>query len=192
MDIDYSLIAQGIGWAASIFALASYGFKSVAAVRAVNLVGAVLFVIYGVMIAAPGVVMGNAGLAAVQILYLATRGRFADIAEQHRGIVWAAFGTYAAAMGAWVGVAVVWAGMPISEILGVIAAAGLIGGFLMADESKMRGVCAWATVAWILYAMLIGSVQVGITNAVALGVNGWKMLKGRKRRRRCDETVRGS
>jgi hypothetical protein len=60
-----------IGLAASCMVIISFLFKSPKWIRAVNIVGALLFVIYGCLIQAWSVVACNGILFIIQIVYLA-------------------------------------------------------------------------------------------------------------------------
>lgn len=59
-----------LGIIATVFVLASFLFKEPIKIRAVNLIGAVLFVIYGVLIGAVSVWLLNAALVGVQIYHI--------------------------------------------------------------------------------------------------------------------------
>lgn len=169
-SLDIQFIAQVFGWIASILAVASYSFSNVTRIRIVNCTAACFFIAYGIIIAAPAVIISNATLALVHICYLATKGRFGDIISSHAKISIIVFICYAVAM------------IPLSllmtssssfavELLGIVSSIGIVGGFLLPDEKAMRTVCSIALIFNIAYAALITSFQIIVTNSVALCVN---------------------
>jgi cell shape-determining protein MreD len=58
---------ESIGLAATVFILVSFLFNQEKKIRVINLVGAVLFVIYGYLIAAPSVYILNGALIVIHI-----------------------------------------------------------------------------------------------------------------------------
>lgn len=98
-------------------------------------------------------------------------------ARASRRKAWLIFALYAIAMIIWAVLSVAAGEMATTEILGIIAAVGLAGAFLVEDEMAMRASCSVFTMAWIAYAILIGSAPVAITNAVALVANGVRMVQ---------------
>ena len=65
-----------VGWAATAVFVSSYFFQRPNALRAVQMVGAAMWIIYGVMLAAPPVIAANALLIGVAAwtVYRARRG----------------------------------------------------------------------------------------------------------------------
>lgn len=59
-----------IGLVATVFVLLSFLFDKPLYIRAVNLIGAVLFVVYGALLGATSVWLLNGCLIAVQIYYI--------------------------------------------------------------------------------------------------------------------------
>lgn len=176
----FSVTAQALGWIASIIAICSYGCKDFRRVRIVNLIGAIFFVAYGVMIAAPAIVIGNATIGAIQFSYLASHDRIGNTIAKHRVATWGLFGIYAVAMITWTASNVLSGATVAAELLGTVSAVGIAAGFLMSDERKMRIICSICSAGNVAYAGLIASAQMAITNAVALGVNLWRMASGRR------------
>lgn len=195
----FSVTAQALGWIASIIAICSYGCKDFRRVRIVNLIGAIFFVAYGVMIVAPAIVIGNATIGAIQFAYLASHDRIGNTIAKHRAATWGLFGIYAVTMIAWTVSNVLSGATVAAELLGTASAVGLAAGFLMSDERKMRIICSICSAGNVAYAGLIASAQMALTNAVALGVNVWRMAIGKRETRlaasgedasaknRCDE-----
>lgn len=62
--IDY------IGYAASFFIVLSFLIKNITYIRSINLVGCLLFVIYGYFIGSIPIILPNAFLVFVQVYYL--------------------------------------------------------------------------------------------------------------------------
>lgn len=169
--MDMGILAQILGWAATILAMTSYGFKKVKTLRIVNLTAAVLFVTYGALIFAPAIIIGNASIAVVHILHLTTKGNFAKFLKDRPAVVWGIFFIYAAIMLAWT-CWQVWMGTVVAaEILGTISAVGMVGAFLIGDEKKMRMTSMIFTVGNIIYSALVISAQMIVTNVVALWMN---------------------
>lgn len=169
-SLDIQLIAQVFGWIASILAIASYAFKKVEHVRIVNCTAACFFVAYGIIIEAPAVIISNVTLALVHICYLGTRNKFGELISSHAKMTGAVFACYAIAM-VPLSLAMTSSASPGVELLGVLSSIGVVGGFLIPSEKAMRTVCSVALVFNIAYAVLISSLQIVITNAVALCVN---------------------
>lgn len=59
-----------IGLVASCFVLLSFLFKNILVIRIINLVGAIMFVVYGLLINAWSVWILNLGLTCIQIYYI--------------------------------------------------------------------------------------------------------------------------
>jgi len=55
-----TLVVSGLGWVATALFVASYFFSRPAALRATQIVGALLWVLYGALIGAPPVIVANA------------------------------------------------------------------------------------------------------------------------------------
>lgn len=63
-------MAEGIGVFASVLVLISFLFNSAITIRLINLLGAVLFVIYGVIIGAFSVWFLNGALVFIQLYHI--------------------------------------------------------------------------------------------------------------------------
>ena len=66
-------MVEAIGITATLFVLLSFMFKDAKRIRIVNIVGAALFVIYGLMLNALSVWLLNGALIAIHIYYLLKR-----------------------------------------------------------------------------------------------------------------------
>lgn len=166
--VDTAIIIQALGWAASLFAIGSYCCKNVHAIRVVNCVAASFFIAYGSMMGAPAVVVMNATLAVVHLAYLWSNDRIGAVIEEHGKVTVSVFAIYAIACVSWVCAST---SMNLSEIVGIVSSVGFVGGFLLPKERPMRTVCSAALVANIVYAVMIASPQIAITNGVSLVVN---------------------
>lgn len=166
--VDTAIIIQALGWVASLFAVGSYCCKDVRTVRIVNCIAAAFFIAYGSMMGAPAVVVMNATLAVVHLAYLLSNDRIGAVIEKHGKATTAVFAVYAFACFSWVCVST---NMNVAEIVGIVSSVGFVGGFLLPQERPMRTVCSAALVANIVYAVMIASPQIAITNGVSLIVN---------------------
>lgn len=68
------MIVELVGILAGLIVLGSFLLKKQRSIRIVNLVGAIIFVVYGYLITSYATMMLNGGLVIVQIVYL-YRGR---------------------------------------------------------------------------------------------------------------------
>lgn len=64
-----------LGLLATLLVVASFLFQSVVLIRVVNMIGAVLFVAYGLLIHSPSVAIVNMVVIVVQVLQLVKLGR---------------------------------------------------------------------------------------------------------------------
>lgn len=64
-----------LGLLATLLVVASFLFQSVVLIRVVNMIGAVLFVAYGLLIHSPSVAIVNTVVIVVQVLQLVKLGR---------------------------------------------------------------------------------------------------------------------
>ena len=166
--VDTAIIIQALGWAASLFAVGSYCCKDVRTVRIVNCIAAAFFIAYGSMMGTPAVVVMNATLAVVHLAYLLSNDRIGAVIEKHGKVTAAVFAIYAIACVSWVCAST---SMNLSEIVGIVSSVGFVGGFLLPKERPMRTVCSIALVVNIVYAVMIVSPQIAVTNGVSLVVN---------------------
>lgn len=63
-------MAEIVGIIATILVLVSFLFKNLTVVRYVNIMACIAFVIYGLMISAWSVWIGNAAIAVIHVVYL--------------------------------------------------------------------------------------------------------------------------
>jgi hypothetical protein len=68
--MDASAWYEVVGYVASGLILASLAMKSLLRLRVINLIGAVVFTVYGLLIAAPPVWVVNAAIAVIDVWYL--------------------------------------------------------------------------------------------------------------------------
>lgn len=166
--MDSTVLIEIFGWAASICAVCSYCFKNVHMVRIVNCIAAAFFIAYGVMLDAPAVVVMNATLAIVHIAYLCSHDRVGMLIKQHMKATFAVFAIYAVICIAWVCTSTAF---NLTEIVGIVSSVGFVGGFLLPQERPMRCICSLALIVNIIYAFMLASPQIAITNGVSLVVN---------------------
>lgn len=166
--MDISLVIQVIGWIASLTAVASYSCSKVRNIRIINCVASAFFITYGILLGAPTLIIGNATLALVHLCYLFSCDKFGNYLARHRAGMWIVFGIYAVAMMGYVAVST---SLNTTELVGTLSAVGFVGGFLMSKERPMRSVCSVFLVGNIIYAAMIFSPQVALTNGVSLAVN---------------------
>lgn len=178
--ITIDLIAQGIGWIASIVAMASYFFKSIRTVRIVSLASCGIFLAYGIMIASVSVIVCNVSIAIIHVLYLVTAGNIGIVIRTNVRKVIAIFAIYTAAMVALSWDAIVTSAIPVIEAIGTISGIGLAGAFLIPDERKMRATCCALSICWIVYAASIASPQILVTNVVSMTANVMNLRMARK------------
>lgn len=178
--VDIALVTQTLGWLASLCGICSYACKDFHSVRIVNLVSCIFFVAYGALLGAPAIIIGNGTIGLIHMAYLVSHNRFGDVVKRHFAITWILYAAYAAVMVCWTASQVVFDGSNAAEIVGTISAVGLVAGFLMSDEKKMRWICSAFTVGYIAYAILIASAQMAIMNGFALAVNIWRMMTSAK------------
>lgn len=67
------MLYEAIGIVATLFVLASFLVNDIRKVRVINIVGAALFVVYGILIGAFSTWLLNAVLIVIHIYYLTTR-----------------------------------------------------------------------------------------------------------------------
>lgn len=173
--MDIALLTQIFGWAASICAVISYTFKNTRNIRIVNCVAAAFFIAYGFLLGAPAVIVMNATLAAVHIAYLTSHDKFGDIIKTHLKMLTAIFIVYAISCISWVCIST---NMNMTEIVGIISSVGFVGGFMLPKERPMRCVCSAALIVNIVYAFMLASPQIAITNSVSLIVNIVRLVQG--------------
>lgn len=172
--MDTAVIIQALGWTASLFAVGSYCCKNVRAVRIVNCIAAAFFVAYGSMMGTPAVVVMNATLAVVHLAYLLSNDKIGAAIEAHGKATATVFAIYALACISWVCIST---DMNLSEIVGIVSSVGFVGGFLLPMERPMRAVCSAALVVNIIYAIMIASPQIAVTNGMSLIVNIVRLLQ---------------
>ena len=71
--------------------------------------------------------------------------------------------------------------MTPTDIIGYAAMAVLIISFLLKDLTKLRLVNTVACTLFVIYALLLPSNPILISNAFILGVNGYYLWKGMKK-----------
>lgn len=79
----------GLGWAATALFVGSYFFARPAALRTVQMLGALLWIVYGALIGAPPVIVANALVVAAAAWTIArqrARGRRITLVEAGRGV----------------------------------------------------------------------------------------------------------
>lgn len=172
--MDIGIIAQIAGWIASVLAIFSYSMQDVRKIRLVNCVAAAFFIAYGFLLGAPAIVIGNATLACVHLTYLFSHDRFGEVIAKHFRTSILVFTVYAATSIIWVSMST---NMNIAEILGIVSSVAFVGGFLLPREVPMRVTCSIALVMNVLYAFLIASPQVALTNSVSLAVNVFRLVQ---------------
>lgn len=166
--MDTMIFTQTIGWIASLCAVCSYCFKNVRSVRIVNCIAAGFFIAYGLMLDAPAIIIGNATLAIVHLSYLLSHDQVGTWIESHLKTTFSIFAVYAIVCIMWTCIST---NMNVTEIIGTVSFVGFVGGFLIPKEIPMRSVCSIALIGNIIYAILLVSPQVGLTNTVSLIAN---------------------
>lgn len=63
-------MAEVVGIIATLFVLVSFLFKNLTVVRYVNILACIAFIVYGLMISAWSVWIGNAAIAVIHVVYL--------------------------------------------------------------------------------------------------------------------------
>lgn len=69
------MLIELVGILAGLLVLSSFFFKDQVKIRAVNAVGAAIFVVYGILITSYATIFLNSGVIVVQIHYLCKRGK---------------------------------------------------------------------------------------------------------------------
>lgn len=62
------------------------------------------------------------------------------------------------------------------EIIGIIASIFVTVSFMFRGESKIRIINTIGSIIFVIYAILIGSISVGITNGVAIIINIYYLI----------------
>lgn len=69
------MLIELVGILAGLLVLSSFLFKDQVKIRAVNLVGAAMFVVYGILITSYATIFLNSGVIVVQLYHLHKKGK---------------------------------------------------------------------------------------------------------------------
>lgn len=166
------MIIDIFGWTASILLIVSYACKNVTYLRILNMAASICFIVYGVLLNAPSIIILNASLFIVNICHLKFKEKFANFIADNKVKVIVTFCIYAIAM---LIIAVTTSDGLLVEVIGTISSIIFVAGFIMSNERDMRIVCSIGTVLNIIYAILVSAVPVIVTNSCSLGVNVFRL-----------------
>lgn len=160
-------LADIIGWVSAIALASSYALTNIRSMRIANSLGCIGFITYGALLSLPSIILLNACLLLIHLCYLLAPRASEKVMTDHLRTVFILLGIFSIAFIAFTVVV----GYSWQEMVGVISSLMFVFGWILPDEGKMRKVCAVALSLNIIYAALVASLQVIVTNSISLVIN---------------------